>query len=237
MGIRGYSQASIRIFLAFLCAVALLFGGIFQEEIPLRLAGQAKFPSPQAFSWQQTQENAKASVEDKIKSTTDTYFIIINESLKTLELLDFGFLFDLNDVNARDDYAYERGLMHVSVEVNKEWDSPLISYTYKPEYFSIKVNGASADVDMRGSADWIIKGHWGRVETSPWQQHLFRLSLIDGQWKIKRARCTDVEHDVYTRGADFNKEAEEAVREIKRLKKHDASALKQEQVSPDRDLA
>jgi hypothetical protein len=237
MGIRGYYQASIRILLAFLCSVALLFGGISQEEIPLRLAGQAKFPSPQAFSWQQTQENAKASVEDKIKSTTDTYFIIINESLKTLELLDFGFLFDLNDVNARDDYAYERGLMHVSVEVNKEWDSPLISYTYKPEYFSIDFNGASADVSMQGSADWIIKGQWGRVQTSPWQEHEFRLALINGQWRIKRARCLDVEHDVHPRGTDFNKVAEEAVREIKRLKKHDTSVLKQKQVSPDRDLA
>jgi hypothetical protein len=226
MGNKMFSRFGVWTIFIGLCAIGLFCGLQSSEEAPLRLAGTVKFPSRQAFSWQQTQADDKVAGEDKIKATIDTYFIIINESLKTSVLLDFGFLFDLNDINAWNDYAYERGLMHVRVEVDKSIDSPLISYTYKPEYFSINVNGASADVSMRGFADWIIKGHWGRVETSPWQKHEFRLALINGQWKIERARCLDVDQDDYPRGTDFNKAAEGAVKELLRLKKHDTSALR-----------
>jgi hypothetical protein len=237
MGIRGYSQASIRILLAFLCGVALLFGGISQEEIPLRLAGQAKFPTPHAFSWQQTQASDNINAEDKIKSTIDTYFIIINDSLKTLELLDFGFLFDLKDINAWNDYAYERGSMHVRIEVNRESDLALTSYVYKPDYFSFIYKDASADVKMTGHADWTMKLYGARIVPSPWTEHEFKLALMDGQWKIKSVRCPDQDHNLYPRNTDFDKAAEGAVRELRRLKKHDTSALKQKQVSPDRDLA
>ena len=227
MGQGPFSRARISLFSSFLASAVFLCGSPAFQEVPLRLAGKAEFPWRQAFSWQQTQADDKVAGEDKIKSTIDTYFIIVNESLLRSELLDFGFLFDLNDVNAWNDYAYERGSMHVRVEVNKAMDTPLTSYTYKPKYFSINVNGASADVTMRGSADWIHKGSGGHVDLSPWAKHIFRLALMDGQWKIKRAQCPDVEHNVYPRDADFDKEAEEAVRELKRLKKHDPSVIRQ----------
>ncbi|MDH4270381.1 MAG: hypothetical protein OEW18_00230 [Candidatus Aminicenantes bacterium] len=221
MGTSDYSLIRNRIFPMLLSGGALLCGSFFPQEIPLRLAGQAKFPSSQAISWQQTQADVTVSAEDKIKSTIDTYFIIINESLKALELFDFGFLFDLNDVKAWNDYAYERGFMYVRIEADKEMDMPLTSYVYKPEYYSINVNGASADIKMRGWADWIIKKLRERAATnSPWSEHDFRLVLINGQWKIKRVHCPDPDHNVYPRDTDFNKKAEEAVQSLKRLKKH-----------------
>ncbi len=225
MGQGLLSQSKIPAFLSLWLGAALLYGGLYFQEVPLRLAGQAKFPSPQAFIWQQTQADVSIAAEDKIKSTIDTYFIIINESLKTLELLDFGFLFDLNDVNAWNDYAYERGSMHVRVEANRAMDQPLISYAYKPKYFSIKISGASADVSMSGSADWIIKEDWGAMP-SPWHEHKFSLAFLNGQWRIKRARCLDVEHNTYPRDTDFNKAAEEAVIALKKHKKHDPSAIR-----------
>jgi hypothetical protein len=153
MGQGLLSKSKISTFLSLWLGTALLYGGLSSEQAPLRLAGQAKFPWPQAISWQQTQADDKVAAEDKIKSTIDAYFIIINESLKTLELLDFGFLFDLNDINAWNDYAYERGSMHVRVEVNRESDLALTSYIYRPDYFSFIYKDASADVKMTGYAD------------------------------------------------------------------------------------
>jgi hypothetical protein len=77
-----------------------------------------------------------------------------------------------------------------------------------------------------------MKLYGARIVPSPWTEHEFKLALMDGQWKIKSVRCPDQDHNLYPRNTDFEKEAEKAVRELKRLKKHDTSVLMRKRRSP-----
>ena len=81
-----------------------------------KLAGKVTFPEKEYKEWQITQFNPDLNAEEKIKSTINTFFIAKYESWVKGILFDFDFLFDQTDVQAHEDYAYERGLMHYLLE-------------------------------------------------------------------------------------------------------------------------
>lgn len=74
------------------------------------LAGEAEFPKEYYAKWLEIQHDSSLNEEAKIKSTVDTYFIQKYESWMTAKLPDFGFLFNLGNTKAFEDYAYERGI-------------------------------------------------------------------------------------------------------------------------------
>lgn len=182
------------------------------------LAGSVVFPKPEHDAWLQIQENQTLEAEDKIISTINTYFRLKFESWLRGTLLDFGFVFNLNDNNAWNDYAYERGIFHVNITGWKLYNMLLTSYEYLPEFRKIEVDGDKALVHMFPEA-WISTHPTpDRTDPTPWCDHTFELVLLGGQWLIQKITCDDPFYYAHPRGTDFDKAAESLAKDIKKIK-------------------
>ncbi len=209
MGARSSSKTGLRIFLFLLAAVSLNSAGPLPLQIHQSrtvLAGEAEFPKEYYDKWLAAQRDPSLNEEAKVKSTIDTYFILKYESWKTGKLLDFGFLFDLGNTKAFEDYAYERGLHLVFLTGQSYWETPLVRYDYQPKYGKIKIEEQSSEVQVRPFAE-IVRRNIGRIETTPWANHELTLAKLDGTWLIRSLFTDDERHDIMPRGTDFSEEA------------------------------
>ncbi|MHB8094136.1 MAG: hypothetical protein ACYDH0_04265 [Candidatus Aminicenantales bacterium] len=166
MGAKSSSKIRLRFFFFLLAAISLNSAGSLPLQIhPAQtvLAGEAEFPKEYYDKWLAAQRDPSLNEEAKVKSTIDTYFILKYESWKTGKLLDFGFLFDLGSTKAFEDYAYERGIHLVFLTGQSYWERLLIRYDYQPKYEKIKIEGQTAEVQVRPFAE-IVRSYVGRTE-------------------------------------------------------------------------
>lgn len=177
-------------------------------------AGVAIHPTVEHNLWQKEQLDPYLSNEDKIKSTINTFFLIKYESWKRGVLLDFDFLFDKNNNEAFNDYAFERGLMHYLLTGFNYTGVLLKRYEYKPNYYKIVVEDGIAKVTMRPNADIVTQDAPDTVFPSPWVGHGFKLIFSDNRWIIQDLLCDDENHTGYPQGHDFNQEALSLLREL-----------------------
>jgi hypothetical protein len=188
------------LFLGFLQTNTKLYGG---QTI---LAGEAEFPKEYYDKWLAAQHDPSLSEEAKVKSTIDTYFILKYESWKTGKLLDFGFLFDLANIRAFEDYAYERGIHLVFLTSQSYRKRLLVRYDYQPRYGKINIEDQSSEVQVWPFAE-IGRNNVGRIETTPWANHDLSLIKLGGTWLIRSLFTDDERHDITPRGTDFNEKA------------------------------
>jgi hypothetical protein len=172
-----------------------------------KIAGQAVHPDKAYSEWVQAQSNPDLKPEDKVKSTVNTFFIIMYDSWVEGTLLDFGFLFAQSDPQAYEDYAYERGLMHYLLEGWKYWNALLVSYDYHPKFYDLKVNEREATVAMCPKASIVIRRTPDSVNNGPWTDYVFSLESVSGQWLIRSVRCNDENHEAFPHGTDFGQMA------------------------------
>jgi hypothetical protein len=194
-------------FVLFLFLSIFLCPALFASQTT-KLAGKATFPDKEYNEWRMTQFNPDLNAEEKIKSTVNTFFVIKYESWVKGILFDFDFLFDQSDAQAHEDYAYERGLMYLSLEAWKFQDSLLECYEYLPRFYEFKVDGQKATLIMIPEASIFFRTAPNMSVSGPWIDHMFSLELISGQWLIKKVSCDDERHEIYPHGTDFEKLAE-----------------------------
>ncbi|MHB8094134.1 MAG: hypothetical protein ACYDH0_04255 [Candidatus Aminicenantales bacterium] len=197
-----------KIFILLFC----FFLGLLQINIQLygaqpALAGEAEFPKEYYAKWLAAQRDPSLNEEAKVKSTIDTYFILKYESWKTGKLLDFGFLFELGNTKAFEDYAYERGVLLVYLAGQSYWGGLLARYDYLPTYRKLKIVDRDSEVLICPTAEIVHADTNGAVDTTPWTDHQITLEKIGGHWLIRSLSTDDEMHDSLPRGIDFNEKA------------------------------
>lgn len=175
------------------------------KEKQTPIAGVAIFPNEEYGDWQKMQLNPAFGNREKIISTINTLFILKYESWLKKTLLDFGFLFDQDDAEALEDYAYERGLLYLSLEGWRYSNTLLKSYQYEPNFYKVSIGKSEATVKMRPNANLVHLHTQGRISSSPWTEHKISLILKSDRWLIKRIVCDDPAHNIYPHGSDFEK--------------------------------
>ncbi|MHB8094133.1 MAG: amidase domain-containing protein [Candidatus Aminicenantales bacterium] len=195
-----------------LILIFCLFLGLLQTNTKLYsgqtvLAGEAEFPKEYYDKWLAAQRDPSLNEEAKVKSTIDTYFILKYESWKTGKLLDFGFLFDLENTKAFEDYAYERGILLCFIAGQRYFKSLLIRYDYKPTYLKANIDERIANVLIRPTAEIVQADTNGTIDTTPWTDHNLSLIILDGTWLIRSLFTDDEIHDTMPRGTDFDTRA------------------------------
>jgi hypothetical protein len=171
------------------------------------LAGEAEFPKEYYDKWLAAQRDPSLTEEAKVKSTIDTYFILKYESWKTGKLLDFGFLFDLGNTKAFEDYAYERGVLLVFIAGQTYWKALLTQYQYEPIYKKLTISDQASEVLVTPFAEIAHNDTPDSIETTPWTDHGLTLLRINGTWLIRSLETDDEIHDQLPRGTDFDEEA------------------------------
>jgi hypothetical protein len=174
------------------------------------LAGNPSFPAEVYNEWMKVQVDSSVKDADKVACTIDTFFNLKYKSWMKLELLDFGFLFDLKNATAKEDYAYERGLYNLMLTA---WRNPkrrrlsIDSYKYEPSYRQLSVNKDKATARIRPNAV-IVLSDTKAVDGTPWQEHTFTLIHKNGLWLIRSLVTADEMHNAYPHGSDFQKIAD-----------------------------
>jgi hypothetical protein len=213
------TQSGFKSFLVLCCCLLLVessFAPIYSGQERANLAGAAVFPNQHYKEWLKIQQNPDFAAKDKIIHTVNTYFILKYESWLKGTLLDFGFLFNTNDVNAWNDYAYERGIFHVNITGWKCLDGLLKSYAYHPEFYRVEVEGDKATVEMLPDAQIVSQDIPDRNDPGPWVKHTFELVLLGKSWLIQKILCRDPVYYALPRNTDFDREAEELAKEYKK---------------------
>jgi hypothetical protein len=172
-----------------------------------KIAIQAVHPDRAYSEWNKAQSDPDLKPEDKVRSTVNTFFIIMYDSWVEGTLLDFGFLFAQTDPQACEDYAYEKGLMHYLLEGWKYWNVLLAVYDYHPIFYSLKVNEREATVAMSPKASIFFQRRPDQRESGPWTDYVFSLESVSGHWLIRSVRCNDENHEIYPHGTDFGQMA------------------------------
>jgi hypothetical protein len=178
------------------------------QESHGKLPGDAEIPTDFYKEWSEIQGDVSMDTITKIKATVDTYFLVKYESWLLGVLLDFGFLFDLSDSSAFDDYAYERGIHHLFLTGLRYLSSLILHYEYTPEYQQIEINGNLASVIMWPYATYVHRRSPERVDRNPWVDHYISLVKKENQWLICDLYTHDEMHDSSPRGTDFDKLAD-----------------------------
>jgi len=168
------------------------------------LAGTTLFPNENYEGWVETQNDPTIGERSKIINTVNTYFIIKYESWLKEMLLDFGFLFDQTDEVAFEDYAYERGLLHLMLTGWRYSNTLLNHYDYKPEFNKISLVKNNAKVIMRPHSTVIFRDDPNSMYEGASTDHEFELVSQNGNWLIQSIRCNDPAHNIHPRGSDFN---------------------------------
>jgi len=171
------------------------------------LAGTAFFPGEKFEEWLKTQNDSTTGERGKIINTVNTFFIIKYESWLKEKLLDFGFLFNQTDSAAFEDYAYERGLLHLMLTAWLYSNSKTLlnHYDYDPTFCEVSISKNNAKVTMKPSTVVIFRDNPKNVYDGPWTEHAFELVNQNGCWLIQSIRCDDPTHNIHPRGSDFNK--------------------------------
>jgi hypothetical protein len=175
------------------------------KEKKTPLAGVALFPNERYEDWLRMQLNPAFGNKEKILSTINAFFILKYESWLKEALLYFGFLFDQDDAEALEDYAYERGLLYLSLEGWRYNNTLLERYQYEPNFYKVLIGKSKATVEMRPYANLVHRHTQGRISSSPWTEHKISLILKGDRWLIKRIICDDPAHNIYPHGSDFEK--------------------------------
>jgi len=174
------------------------------------LAGNAIIPNEDYNAWLKVQMDSSIADKDKVACTVNTFFNVKYKSWVKLELLDFGFLFDMSDEAAREDYAYERGFYHVMLTAWR--DDPITalkSYKYEPKFYQLSITNSEARAKIHPIAILIHKNRKVPDGNTPWTDHDFILVHKNNLWLIKRVTCDDPLHNIYPHGSDFNRIAME----------------------------
>ena len=176
------------------------------------LAGVSVFAQEDYDSWLKCQLDPSIPDEKKIASTINSYFNIKYKSWVRLELLEFNFLFDMNDASAREDYAYERGLYHLMLTSWKHYNNALESYKYEPKFYELSVDNNMAHVKVAPEAR--VKHRDPKIIDSgtPWSAHVFSLVKNNNLWFIRSVTCDDSTHNLHPHGSDFNRIARELIK-------------------------
>jgi hypothetical protein len=182
-----------------------LWATLGSQQKQTQLAGLASFPSEEYSAWLNVQMNPSIINADKVSCTINTFFDLKYKGWLKLELPDFGFLFDLSDDKAAEDYAYERGLFHLLLTGWRSSNNSLESYQYQPKYYQLSVDDDIATVRVNPDALITHNDPKGVVTSSPWTEHVFTLVLKDNLWIIKSVVCSDPTHNLHPHGSDFNK--------------------------------
>jgi len=194
----------------------ILFIGILLSTLPVsaiaqtkqtQLAGTAIFPGEKFEEWLKTQNDSATGERGKIINTVNTFFIIKYESWLKEKLLDFGFLFNQTDSATFEDYAYERGLLHLMLTAWLYSNSKTLlnHYDYDPTFCEVSISKNNAKVTMKPSTVVIFRDNPKNVYDGPWTEHAFELVNQNGCWLIQSIRCDDPTHNIHPRGSDFNK--------------------------------
>ncbi len=201
-------SSTLRVSLAF-CMGLFMASSFLVSSVPREkqtpIAGVAIFPNEEYGDWLRMQLNPAFGNREKIISTINTFFILKYESWLKETLFDFGFLFDQDDAKALEDYAYERGLLHLSLEGWRYSNTLLESYQYEPNFYKVLIGKSEATVEMRPNAHLVHRHTQGRISSSPWTEHEISLILKGDRWLIKRIVCDDPVHNIYPHGSDFEK--------------------------------
>jgi hypothetical protein len=171
------------------------------------LAGTPSFPAEEYNEWLKVQVDSSVKDADKVACTINTFFNLKYKSWMKLELLDFGFLFDLKNATAKEDYTYERGLFNLMLVAWREFNTPpnsLESYKYEPKYSLLSVDKDKAKVRMNPYGT-IVHTDKSSDGTTPWQEHTFTLVHKNDLWLIRSVLSSDEMRDVYPHGTNFNK--------------------------------
>jgi hypothetical protein len=195
------------------------------EEV--QLAGQAVFPEKEHHEWLEVQQNLNLGAEEKIKSTVNTFFILTYEGRTRRALQDFGFLFDLDDINAYDDYAYERGLRFLEITGERYYNIHLQHYVYLPDFERIEISDKEATVEIQPNAEIVYSDTPNRVDPGGYFKYSFTVVLKEGSWLIRDARCNSIDHQSVPRGIDFNEKAKDVIETNLELEEKKLTATKQ----------
>jgi hypothetical protein len=174
------------------------------------LAGNAIIPNEDYSAWLKVQMDPSIADKDKVTYTVNTFFNVKYKSWVKLELLDFGFLFDMSDEAAREDYAYERGFYHVMLTAWR--DDPITalkSYKYEPKFYQLTVTNSEARAKINPICTLIHRNPRVPDGYTPWAVHDFILVHKNYLWLIKRVTSDDPVHNQFPRGSDFNRIAKE----------------------------
>lgn len=169
----------------------------------IKLAGVAVFPAKEHKNWLDVQLNPNLGAEEKIKSTVNTFFILIYESRKRGVLLDSGFLFDLDDRGAYDDYAFERGLLFLRITGERHINILLYDYKYRPNYHKVEINGVDASVEITPDADIMYSDSPNMINTSAYTEYSITLVIKENSWLIRDVFNDDEGHQSIPRGIDY----------------------------------
>ena len=175
------------------------------------MAGAALFPNENYKEWVEAQNDPTIGERSKIVNTINTYFIIKYESWLKETLLDFGFLFDQTDEVAFEDYAYERGLLHLRLTGWRYSNTLLNQYDYEPEFYKISVVKNIAKVIMRPHSTVIFHDDPKSMYEGASANHEFELVSQNGNWILQRVKCYDPAHNLHPHGSDFNKIAADLI--------------------------
>lgn len=195
----------------------------FSINLQTPLAGNPIYSEKEVNEWTDLQKDSNLSVEDKIKATINTYFTLKYESYKRGELLDFGFLFDLANPQASEDYAYERGLLYYMLTGWKHNKTLLISYNFDLLFYQFEILNDHATVETYPLARVVHMDSPDRVDSHTWFMHKFSFIKKDGCWVIEGLISSDMNHNLFPPGTDFNKLAENLP---ERIKAYEAEAEK-----------
>ena len=169
----------------------------------IKLAGLAVFPEKEHKDWLDVQHNPNLGAEEKIKSTINTFFVLIYESRKRGILLDSGFLFEMDDVSAYEDYAYERGLLFLRITFERHINIKLHDYIYHPDYHKIEIIDVNANVEITPDADIMSSDSPNIVNTSAYADYSITLVFKENSWLIQDVFNDDEGHQSIPRGIDY----------------------------------
>ena len=170
----------------------------------IKLAGVAAFPEKEHKNWLDVQLNPNLGEEEKIKSTVNTFFILMYESRKRREILDAGFLFDLDNQSAYKSYAYERGLSFLKITGGTFWNIHLRDYDYKPIFYKFEVSENESTVEILPNAYIAYSdAPKGMYDKSSYGNYSIELILKENSWLILDVFCDDEGHQFSPPGGDY----------------------------------
>lgn len=167
------------------------------------------FPKKEYQDWLQTQQNPGLDDQAKIKSTVTTFFIVIFESWLKREWLDFGFLFDQADPEAKADYAYEKGFHQVWIARWHEYGIRMVRYDFQPRFLRYSKDNNQVKTQATPDARLIFSDTPDRFENSSLGYLDFSLAKQNEKWLLTGVRSGSPKHNILPKSSDFDKLIEE----------------------------
>ena len=184
--------------------IGTIFGLNYSFCDQTKLAGNAIFPDKQYTEWLKTQQDPSLEVAEKIKSTINTYLLLWYESWAQDLLFDFGFLFNKDMADAREEYAYQRGLLYLFMARMRYYDHRLTHYEYNPKFMEFIVDEKKATVKIWPDGYTVCNDTPDLIGPSMLDNQTLAIVQSGECWLIEGISSKAERQRLYPHGIDFD---------------------------------